>query len=143
MKNLMNFVMIAMLTIMVVFSCDNNPTEPAVEELPIIQFTTSNSGGAETVAQVQLEVSLSEKSDADVSSSYTIIGGTASVDDNDYNLSSGVVTITAGEVNTSIVITVIDDEVEEGDETIIVALSNPINATLGDQFWHTYTESVH
>ena len=55
-------------------------------------------------------------------------------------MANGTVTINAGETSGSITIAnIIDDSLKEVDETVIVTLSNPSNATLGSDSVHTYT----
>ena len=58
----------------------------------------------------------------------------------DYTLADGMLTInpsdTSGTINIS---SIVDDAVDESDETVIVTLSNPSNATLGGNDVHTYT----
>ena len=48
-------------------------------------------------------------------------------------------TITSGSTTTNISATIVDDSVGEANETIIVTISNPTNATLGTNTQHTYT----
>ena len=66
--------------------------------------------------------------------------GTATGSGVDYNLDNGTLIIDAGE-NTGIITipSIIDDDLAEEDETIIVTLSNPINATLGEDYIYTHT----
>ena len=53
-------------------------------------------------------------------------------------------TINAGENTGTITIpSIIDDDLAEEDETIIVTLSNPTNAFLGDNFIYTHTISAN
>jgi hypothetical protein len=47
--------------------------------------------------------------------------------------------IRPGQVEATIFISVVDDSDVEGNETIEVTLSNPVNATLGQNAVHTYT----
>ena len=58
------------------------------------------------------------------------ITGTATGSGEDYTLGAGKLTINAGETSGTITIaSIIDDPVDEPDETIIITLSNPVNAT--------------
>ena len=53
-------------------------------------------------------------------------------------MTSGSVVIPDGATSGTIVIpTIVDDLADEGDETIIISLSNPVNATLGVNTVHT------
>ena len=66
--------------------------------------------------------------------------GTATGSGVDYDLDNGTLIIDAGE-NTGIITIpgIIDDDLAEEDETIIVTLSNPTNATLGEDYVFTHT----
>ena len=58
----------------------------------------------------------------------------------DYTLGAGKLTINAGETSGTITIaSIIDDPFDEPDETVIITLSNPVNATLGNNNTHTFT----
>ena len=104
-----------------------------------IAFDTTSSNGFESVSSANLQVNLSEVSSQDVTVDYTVTG-TATGNGVDYTLADGTLTISAGNINNNITITnIVDDLLVEGDETIIVTLSNPINATLGANTVHTYT----
>ena len=66
--------------------------------------------------------------------------GTATGSGIDHDLEDGTLTIDAGE-NTGILTipNIIDDDLAEDDETIIITLSNPTNAILGDDNIYTHT----
>ncbi|KKK60751.1 hypothetical protein LCGC14_3021230, partial [marine sediment metagenome] len=70
---------------------------------------------------------------------YTITGGAATGSGTDYTLTAGTATITAESTTTSISAAIIDDLLDELNETIIVTISNPLNSTLGVNTVHTYT----
>ncbi|UCG54455.1 MAG: hypothetical protein JSV32_07705, partial [Dehalococcoidia bacterium] len=106
---------------------------------PTIQFTLSASSGDESVTPANLELKLSATSVQDVSVDYTATGGTADGGGVDYTLAAGTANITAGSLTTNISVAIVDDALDEPDETIIVDISNPINATLGANTQHTYT----
>ena len=66
--------------------------------------------------------------------------GTATGGGTDYTLADGTLTISAGDASEVITIGgIVDDLLAELDETVIVTLSNPVNATLGADNIHTYT----
>jgi len=105
---------------------------------PTVEFDSSNSSGDESVASVNLAVSLSQQSDQTVTVDYAVTGGTA-VDPNDYSISGTQLSFDPGVTTQYVPITVVDDEEEESNETIEVTLSDPVNATLGTNTVHTYT----
>jgi ELWxxDGT repeat protein len=66
-------------------------------------------------------------------------GGTATVG-SDYTLTpSGSITIPAGSLSGSISVNIIDDDLYEGDETLTLTLSGPVNAGLDATTTHTIT----
>ena len=65
--------------------------------------------------------------------------GTATGSGTDYTLANGTLTIGAGSTSGTITIaSIVNDTLDEPNETVIVTLSNPSNATLGsdDTFIH-------
>ena len=107
--------------------------------LPIIAFTTSASSGLESISSADLQVELSVASASDVNIDYTVTG-IATGSGTDYILANGTLTIPAGSTAGDITIaSIIDDAEVEGDETVIVSLSSPVNAILGTNVVHTYT----
>ena len=68
------------------------------------------------------------------------VTGTATGSGTDYTLANGTLTISAGATSGTITIAgIVDDGLDEVNETVIVTLSNPSNATLGSDDAHTYT----
>ena len=105
----------------------------------VVAFAQASSNGSESVTAVTLPVALSYSSASTVTVNYAVTGGTATGGGTDYTLAAGALTFTAGQTGKNISFTVVDDAVYEGDETIIVTLSSPSNATLGGTTVHTYT----
>ena len=104
-----------------------------------IAFGATSSNGAESTSQANLQVALSAAEGLDVTVDYAVTG-TATGNGTDYTLANGTITITAGNTTNNITIaSIIDDALAESDETVIVTLSNPGNATLGTNTVHTYT----
>ncbi len=65
----------------------------------------------------------------------TVDWGTAdgsAVAGQDYTAASGTLTFAAGETEKTISVAVLDDEIDEGSETMTLTLSNPAGAVLGD-----------
>src|SRR5205823_9212893 len=106
---------------------------------PTVAFTLASSSGSESVSPANLAVALSAASGRTVTVDYAVTGGTATGGGVDYTLASGTLTFAPGVTNQSIAIGVVDDALDEANETILVSLSNPTNATLGATATHTYT----
>ncbi|MDD4308237.1 MAG: DUF5011 domain-containing protein [Thermoplasmata archaeon] len=103
-----------------------------------VSFVSSSSSGLESVISEGINLTLSSVSSQDVSVDYTITG-TATGGGTDFTLANGTATIIANTTTVEIPFTVVDDLLIESNETIIVTLSNPINASLGTKTIHTYT----
>ena len=105
----------------------------------MVDFNITSSSEAESVSSASLTVDLSAASSQDVTVSYAVTG-TATGSGTDYTLANGTLTISAGATSGTITIAgIIDDSVDEPNETVIVTLSNPNNATLGSDNAHTST----
>ena len=105
---------------------------------PTVQFNAISSSGSESVSPANIQVDLSSVAGQDVTVDYSVTGGTATGGGVDYTLASGTLTILAGSTTGNISATIINDAIEELSETIIITLSNPVNATLGANTTHTY-----
>ena len=109
------------------------------DSTPEVDFNLTSSSGAESVSSAGLTVDLSAASGQNVTVNYAV-SGTATGSGIDFTLASGSITINAGETSGTITISnIIDDSINEANETVIVTLSNPSNATLGSDDAHTYT----
>ncbi|MBN1671469.1 MAG: lamin tail domain-containing protein [Kiritimatiellae bacterium] len=104
-----------------------------------VRFAAAGSSGNENVSPATLSVTLSGPSTLAVSVNYAAAGGTAAGGGVDYTLASGTLIFAAGQTSKSISIAIVEDETDESDETIVVALSSPANAALGAPAVHTYT----
>ena len=106
---------------------------------PTVEFDIASSNGAESVSSAALTVDLSFASSQNVTVDY-VVTGTATGSGTDYTLANGTLTITAGDTTGTITIgSIVNDSFDEADETVILTLSNPSNATLGSNQIHTYT----
>jgi hypothetical protein len=112
---------------------------PALSQtLPTVQFARTAAEGPESTTSVTVGVVLSEASTAVVAVEYRVTGGTATPGE-DFTLPDGSVTFQPGETVKTIPLTIIDDLIEEDDETIVITLSNAANAVLGKNTTYTYT----
>lgn len=83
-------------------------------------------------ATASFTVALSAVSGRAVSVAYTTADGTATAGE-DYTARSATVTIAAGSTSASVGVALIDDSIDEPDETFQLRLSAPSAATLGDR----------
>ena len=109
------------------------------DSAPVVDFNATSSSGAESASSAGLTVDLSAVSGQNVTVDYAVTG-TATGSGTDYTLANGTLTINAGETSGTITIgSIVNDSLDEANETVIVTLSNPTNATLGSDDAHTYT----
>ncbi len=105
---------------------------------PTVQFAATTSYDSEGKTIALIPVSLSEASTNNVTVSYEVTG-TATGSGTDYTLADGNITIEAGKTTKNISIAVIDDALIESDETVVITLMAPSNASLGANTVHAYT----
>ena len=103
---------------------------------PAIEFSSASSADLESVTSRSVDVVIPFSSLQQIGVDYAVTGGTAG-SGTDYSLTAGNLTIPDGATSGTIVIPTIDDATDESDETIIITLSNPTNATLGSTIVHT------
>jgi hypothetical protein len=103
-----------------------------VPALPKPSVSVDGASAAEGNGSTTLSfpVTLSASTPLPVSVSYATSNGTASAPA-DYTSATGTVTFAPGETSKTIDVTVVGETVYEPDETFTVALSNPVNATIG------------
>ncbi|MCE7990893.1 MAG: hypothetical protein HEP71_02895 [Roseivirga sp.] len=113
-----------------------------------VYFDAETSSGSEATTSVNVGVSLSVVDLLNPSSvDYSVTGGTAIGSGTDYTLASGTVNFAAGVTTGSFNISIINESLYEGGETIIITLSNPVNCNLDNTMpfegtgfiTHTYT----
>ncbi|MHC4867345.1 MAG: Calx-beta domain-containing protein, partial [Planctomycetota bacterium] len=108
--------------------------------LPDVTFDTAASSGSEGVTPADIPVSLTISSDQTITVDYAVTGGTATGGGDDYTLlGTGTLTFDPFVTTQNISLDVVDDPDIEGNETVILTLSNPTNAGLGSITEHTYT----
>ena len=107
------------------------------EGRPEIRFTAANQTVSETDGTVTVTAELSALSSEEVTVTVSL-GGTAITPD-DYGYITLTFTIPAGSLQDSINLSLLDDAIYEGDETIIVTMGVPVNAVLGSPSEQTIT----
>ena len=90
---------------------------------------TESGNGTDTF--LTFTVTLEPESSETVTVEYATADGTATAGD-DYTAASGTLTFEPGDTQNTVRVTVLDDSVEDGGETLTLTLSSPANATLGD-----------
>ena len=105
---------------------------------PTVGFTLASSSGDESAASATLQVSLNKQYYKPVTVDYTINATSTATNGVDYSLTAGTLTFNPGETTKSVELYIINDSLYEANETVVIDLSNPVNATLG-QSQHTYT----
>ncbi len=102
-----------------------------------VQFTTAAQSGAENGGVMTITCQLSVTSGSDVVLPFTLSG--TAVQTTDYTVDPSPVTIPAGVLAADINVTPADDDLIEPDETVILTLGTPINATASGTTTHTTT----
>ena len=116
-----------------------NLNDLIIHKDPQINFTQTESSGAESVETKSLTIQLSHVSLRDITVDYKV-SGTASISEGDHGLKDGQLVITAGQSSTTLTINnIVNDSLKEENETIIITLMNPINCILGSSRKHIYT----
>ncbi|UCH26642.1 MAG: family 16 glycosylhydrolase, partial [Trueperaceae bacterium] len=105
-------------------------------EVPLKVAFQSVSYTVEEGDTATITVALTTASSQQVAVDYATSDGTAT-DGDDYSATSGPLVFPAGTVEQSFTVTTVDDNDDEPDETVILTLSNPVNAELGANFQTT------
>jgi len=106
-----------------------------------VQFASQASDALETVPSAKIPVTINDaKAGKTYTVDYAVTGGSAKRGD-DYKLASGKLAFAPGVTTKDISLNVIDDDINEDNETVVIELSNPTgpNVTLGQPVQHTYT----
>ncbi len=112
---------------------DNDPT-------PSISFLSETSSGLEAATSGTLSLELSEPSGREITFSFAVdtVNTTATSGGVDFSLENDIITIDPGDSTTVIDFTVINDLIDEENESIIVELSDFTNVSAGAVTSHTY-----
>jgi hypothetical protein len=102
-------------------------TQPSLS----INDVTLAEGNSGTTSLV-FTVTLSATSSLTVNVDYAAANGSATVADNDYQANTSTLTFNPGDLTKTVTVLVNGDQKFELDETVLVNLSNPLNATISD-----------
>jgi len=95
-----------------------------------VQFSADNFSVGEAVSAATITATLSVASNGTITVNYVTSNGTA-LAGTDYVAATGTLTFTAGSTTAAFTVPILDDALDEPDETVILTLSNPVNAALG------------
>jgi len=107
-------------------------------EVRTVSFTQIAKSAAESTTSASFIVSLNGASSQPITVRYGVSGGTATPGA-DFILPAGTLTFAPGELTKTITFAVINDIVDENDETLLISLSSPTNSILGSSSVATYT----
>ncbi|GEM_PF-1144583 len=100
------------------------------DDPPTAQFSAAAYSADESAGTILITVTLSAVSGKTVTVDYATSDGTTTAG-SDYTAASGALTFAPGQTVQTFEIAVLDDALDETDETLTATLSNPDNATLG------------
>ncbi|TDJ70258.1 MAG: hypothetical protein E2O39_10265 [Planctomycetota bacterium] len=104
---------------------------------PTVDFTAGSQSGPEDAGTLTVTVQLSAASGSNVEVPFTL-SGTATLPD-DYTATASPVTIPAGDLSADITLMLVDDALNEADETIVLTMGTPVGAVAGTTTVHTAT----
>ena len=108
-------------------------------QLSDVNFKTTTQTAEETQGTISVVVELNEVATNLVTVPFSITGTAVQGAGADYQITASPVYINPGEKTATIYVTLNNDGVPEGDESLILGLDAPINATRGPQYIHTIT----
>ena len=108
-----------------------------VDNEPAVSFASVSQSAGEGSGTRNVGVTLDKAPAADTTFTYTV-GGTATPG-TDYTALSGTVTVLAGATTATVPVTIIDDSVHEGDETVVLTLAPPAGYRVSSPGTHTLT----
>nr|MBA3707967.1 hypothetical protein [Planctomycetota bacterium] len=101
-----------------------------------VTFSSATGSGAESTTAVSIPVTITV-SDGTVQVAYAVTSGTATGGGSDYTLAAGTLTFAPGVTTQNINVTVVNDFVDEVDETFAITLTPTVGAYRGAIFVYT------
>lgn len=108
------------------------------DELPLVSFAAASQTVSEAVGTVSVALNLNASYPETVSAPYSV-GGYAAGGGIDHTLQNGVLAFNPGQTSKTITFNVVNDSIDEMDESIVITLGQPVNAQLGAIHLHTVT----
>ena len=102
-----------------------------------VNFKTTYQTVEETQGTIAVVVELNSPSTDTVSVPFSVTGTAVQGAGADYQISASPVTINPGDTTATIYVVLNNDGLAEGDESLVIGLDTPINATRGPQYIHT------
>lgn len=109
------------------------------DSMPVVQFSSSSQTFSEAGGTATITVSLSNPSYQNITVPFTLSGSATDGAGNDYSISASPLIISAGSTTATLSVLVYNDSLTEVDETIVVTMGTPTNATKGARDVHTLT----
>jgi len=107
----------------------------------VMSFAASQMSGLETAKkEVNIPVTLASSGKGEFSVDYAVVGGTA--DSRDYVLKAGTLKFNPGEKVRAIKLGIVQDGIDEQDETVVLKLSNPRGKEAQIGFAGTFTYTI-
>lgn len=106
---------------------------------PTVQFSSVSTSVPEAAGTVPVTVTLSAVSALPVTVTVAVNPGGTATSGSDFAFTATTLTIPAGGLSTNAYLTMMNDAVNEADETLTLQLSNPSGATLGSAATETVT----
>lgn len=116
----------------------------AANDFPSVQFRATASSGSESTAQPGFAIDLSNPSTAQVNIYIAAKVASSTAEYNtDWTLHGLVASVLIGQTSTTFNLDVVDDAIQESDETAVFYIENADAATVGAQNEYTYTISAN
>jgi len=106
---------------------------------PTVTFTSASQSSADESGTLTITAQLSAVGGLDVTVPYSVNVASTATDTTDYTLIPIPLIISAGSTTADITLTITGDTLDENDETVIVNMGTPTNATQGATTTHTAT----
>lgn len=105
--------------------------------VPTVSFTAAGQSVSEGVGAVTVTVILSNASVRQVDVPFFVSG--SATYPNDHDLVDGTLSVPAGALMATLSFNVVNDNLDEPNETVLITLGTPLGATVGAPFKHTVT----
>ncbi|MBK8399215.1 MAG: Ig-like domain-containing protein [Leptospiraceae bacterium] len=110
------------------------------DPIPTVQFTAVSQSVAENAGTMTVTAQLSAASGLSVDIPFTINGtSTAIGGGTDYSITASPLNIPAGSTTATITINIVNETLYEADETVVIDMGTPTNATASGTLTHTAT----